>query len=134
MHVVADEDERSLVLLERADEGVDGPDIQVRGRLVHEQEIWRIEQQLDERKARFFSAAEDRDWLEYVVAPKEERAENRPGDLFAGRVFHILHALQNGVPGIEHFHAVLREIADFDVVPQLALAALERQVAGEEFD
>ena len=61
MHVVADENERAFVLLERADERVDRADIEVRRRLVHEQEIRRIKEQLDEREARFLAAAQHAD-------------------------------------------------------------------------
>src|SRR5207237_2551843 len=43
MYVVADEDERPVILLERADEGVDRADVQMCGRLVHEHEVGGIE-------------------------------------------------------------------------------------------
>ena len=86
MHVVADENERPFVLLERADQGVDRADVEMRRRLVHEQKIRRIEQQFDEREARFLAAAQDADRLENIVAAEKERAENGSGGLFRNRI------------------------------------------------
>ena len=77
MDVVADENERPFVLFERADQGIDRADIEVRRRLIHEQQIGRMEQQLDEREPRFLAAAQDADRFENVVAAKKKRAENR---------------------------------------------------------
>ena len=133
MDVVADENERPFVLLERADQGVDRADVEMRRRLVHEQEIRRIEQQLDEREARFLAAAQDPDRFENIVAAEEKRAENGPGGLFRNRIGDIEHALENGLPNVEHLDAMLRKITDPDVVPELAFASLHRQDAGEQF-
>ena len=58
MDIVADENERPLVLLQRADQRVDAADVEVGRRLVHEQQVRRIEQQLDQRQPRLLSAAE----------------------------------------------------------------------------
>ena len=122
MDVVADEDERAFVLLERADEGVDAADVQVGRRLVHEQQIRRIEQQLDQREARFFSAAQHGDRLEDIVAAEEERAEHRARHLLGDGILHVLHALQHGLLRVQHLHAMLREVADLHVVPEFARA------------
>ena len=42
------------------DERVDARHVEVRGRLVHEQQVGRVEQQLDQRQTAFLAAAEDR--------------------------------------------------------------------------
>ena len=86
MDVVADENERPFVLRERADERVDRADVEMRRRLVHEQEIRRIEQQLDQREPRFFAAAEHADGLENVVAAEEKRAEHGARGLLRHRL------------------------------------------------
>src|SRR4030088_1538954 len=96
MDVVADEDERSVILLERADEGVDRADIEMRGRLIHEQEIWRIEQQFDQSQSRFFAPAQARDRFKNVVAAKKERTENSARGLFGHRLRRVQHALKDG--------------------------------------
>ncbi len=41
VHVVRDEDQRALVVLQREDQRLHGEDVEVRGRLVHQQEIRR---------------------------------------------------------------------------------------------
>ena len=44
INIVADENQRALVLRERAQERIGASHIQVRGRFVHQKEVWRIEQ------------------------------------------------------------------------------------------
>ncbi len=61
-----------FVLRERADQSVDRTDIEMRRRLVHEKKIRRVEQQLDEREARFLATAQDADCLEDIVAPEKK--------------------------------------------------------------
>ena len=51
VHVMADEDEGAFVLIESADEGVDAAHVEMGGGLVHEEEVWRIEQQAHEHEA-----------------------------------------------------------------------------------
>ena len=60
------------ILLERANESVDRADIQMRRRLVHEQEVRRIEQKLNQRQPRFLAAAEHTDRFENIVAAKKK--------------------------------------------------------------
>ena len=43
MNVVTNKDERPVILLERADEGIDRADIEMCGRLIHEQKVRWIE-------------------------------------------------------------------------------------------
>ena len=43
---------------EREDERLDGVDVEVRGRLVHEEEVRRIDEELDEVQARLLAAAQ----------------------------------------------------------------------------
>ena len=43
MNVVTNKNERPMILLERADEGIDGADIEMCRRFVHEQKVRRIE-------------------------------------------------------------------------------------------
>jgi hypothetical protein len=66
--VVADEDHGAVELLQGAKQGFGAGDIEVIGGLVHEQEVGRIEQQLDEREAAFLTAAQNTDLLEDIVA------------------------------------------------------------------
>ena len=68
MDIVTDENQRPLVLLKRANERVDRADIEVRRRLVHQEKIRRVEQNLHQREPRFFPAAEHADRFENVVA------------------------------------------------------------------
>ena len=84
IHVVADENERAFVLLQSAPISASMlADVEVRRRLVHEQQVRRIEQQLHEREPAFFAAAQHADGLEDVVPAEQERAEHGAGGLFA---------------------------------------------------
>ncbi len=55
--IVADKNERALELLQRCDQRIDARNVQVRCRLIHEKEVRRIEQELDQRQAAFLSTA-----------------------------------------------------------------------------
>ncbi len=57
VHVVRDEDEGAFVLFEGEDEGFDGDDVEVGGWFVHQQQVGRIDEELDEVEARFFATA-----------------------------------------------------------------------------
>ena len=48
--VVADEDEGALKLVQGISEGVDAGHIKVSGGLIHQQQVWRIEKQLNHGK------------------------------------------------------------------------------------
>ena len=56
VHVVGDEDERAFVAFEGVDQRVDGEDVEVGGGLVHEQEVRRIDEELDEVEPGFLTA------------------------------------------------------------------------------
>ena len=79
VHVVADEDERALVLLERVDQRVDAGHVEVRGRLVQKQQVRRLEEELHERETAFLTAAQHSDALEDIVAAEEKGAEDGAG-------------------------------------------------------
>src|SRR4029434_1010855 len=130
MDVVADEKKRPFVLLERADQGVDRADIEVSRGLVHEEEIWRMEQQLDERETRFLAPAQDTDRLEDVIPAKEKRAKHRAGGLLRDGIGCVEHAFEDGLPDVQRLDAMLRKITDPDIMPEFARAALHRQNAG----
>src|SRR6267143_4464850 len=72
MNVVTNKDERPVILLERADEGIDRANIEMCRRLVHEQKVRWIEQQPDERQSRFIATAQDANGFENIVAVKQK--------------------------------------------------------------
>ena len=51
VHVVADEEERAFVVLQGGNQRINRHDIEVRGRLIHQQEVRRIDHQLHQREA-----------------------------------------------------------------------------------
>ena len=56
MHVVADEDEGAFVAFEGLGETFDAGDVEVGGRLVHEEEVGRIDEEFDEIESALFTA------------------------------------------------------------------------------
>jgi hypothetical protein len=134
VNVMADENERAFVLLQRADEGVDAAHVEMRRRLVHEQEIGRIEQQAHEYEATLFTAAEHADGLEDIVAVKQERAKQGAAHVFARTARQIHGGLQHGVAHVQHVTAILGEVAEFDVVTELTHACLRFERSGEKFE
>src|SRR5206468_4097696 len=124
MNVVTNKDQRPVILLERADEGIDRADIEMCRRLVHQQKVRRIEQQPDKGQSRFFAAAQNRDGFENIVAAKQKRTKHSARGLFGHRIRHIARALENGMAGVEHVDSVLREITCAYIMSELARAML----------
>src|SRR3954469_8034098 len=81
INVVADEDQRALKLVERKGERVDARHVQVRGGLIHQQQVGRIEQQFHQRQPAFFAAAENVYFLENIISAKKKTPEQRPHEL-----------------------------------------------------
>ena len=59
MDVVRNENERAFVTLQRERERFDGVDVEVRRRLVHQQQVRRIHEKFDEIQTAFFAAAQN---------------------------------------------------------------------------
>ena len=56
MHIVRNENQRAFVAFQRERERLDGVDVQMRGRLVHEQKVRRIHEKLHEIEPALFAA------------------------------------------------------------------------------
>src|SRR5205085_84774 len=132
INVVADENQRAFVLRERADKRIDAADIEVRRRLIHQEQVRRIQQQPNEGKACLFSAAQDRRRLKNIVAAKKKGAENSPRDLFRYRIGHVPRRFQHGHFRIEHVDPILRKITDLYVVPDLTRSILHGQHSSQQ--
>ena len=96
INIVADENERALELIEREGQRIDARHIEMRRGLVHQQQVRRIEQQLHEREAAFFAAAQDAHFFEDVIAAKEEASEQRADELFGDPLRRIESFFENG--------------------------------------
>jgi len=135
--VVADEDQRAFVVFERTDEGVDGLNIKVSRRLVHQEEVGRFHEDAGEGKAGFFTAGEDADGFVHVVFAEEESAEDGAGLLLGEQILigaQRHHVLEHGCVGIEVIETVLGEVTGNDVAAEFAQTALDRDDVGENFE
>jgi hypothetical protein len=70
--IVRDEDQRAFVGFQRQDKRLDGQDVEVGRRLVHEEKVRGIHQKLHEVETGFFSTAEDGSLFVDVIALEEE--------------------------------------------------------------
>ena len=75
MHVVTHKHDGAAVVLERADQCVDTRHVEVRRRLIEQDEVGRCEQQFNQCKAAFFAATEHFDALVHIVAAEQEGPE-----------------------------------------------------------
>ena len=132
--VVADEDERADELAERGHQRVDAGDVEVGRRLVHQQQVGRVEQQLHQGEPRLLAAAQHGDLLEDVVVAEEEAAEQRTDVELGDPGRRVGGLLQDGPVRLEHLGAVLGEVPDLHPQPEVALAGLLRQDAGQELE
>src|ERR1035441_8944911 len=83
MHIVRNEDQRAFVAFQRERERLDGVDVEVRGRFVHEQEVRRVHEELDEIQPAFFAAAQNFCQLVNVVLAEHEGTQHGAGLVLA---------------------------------------------------
>ncbi len=107
-------------------------DVEVVGRLVEQQAVDRAKQELGERQPVALPARQDGGRLLDGVPAEEKRAEEvaQPRHHVVGCDRH--HLIEDVLRGIEDVRLVLREVAELDVVADLALAGGERLDAGEQ--
>src|SRR5262249_4252388 len=70
--IVADEAQRSLVSLETAREGLDAVDVEMRRRLIEQDEVRRIDEQLREDQTALLAAGKNANGLEDIVPAEIE--------------------------------------------------------------
>ena len=134
MHVVGNEHERSLVAFERHGQGLDGGDVEVGGGLVHQQEVGRVDEELDQVEAALFAAAEHLGQLVDLLLAEHEAAEDGARLVLAQVGSAGQDLVEDGLLGVEGIGAVLAEVAELGVVPDLALALLELEHAGHDLE
>src|SRR5262249_31734122 len=134
MNIVTNKDESTVVLLKRADEGIDRADIEMCRWLVHEQKVRRHQQETHKGQSRLFATAQNADGLKNIVASKQKRTEHSARSLFGHRIGHIAGALENGIAWVEYVDSVLREITCAHIVSQFALAMLHGQYPGQQLE
>ncbi len=104
----------------------------MRRRLVHEQQVRRVEQQPHQRQAALFPAAEHAHGFKDIIPVEEEAAQQRARQLLPRPARQVHGGLQHRVPHVQHIPAVLREVARLHIMPQLPFARLRRQGPGHE--
>ena len=113
--IVTDEDQRSLVGSESHDQGFDGVDVEVGCGLVHEEEVWRIDEEFYKIQPGLLPSAQDRGFLEDVILAKEEGAENAPGIIFGEFAIGGLDLVEDRFVRVERGRAVLAEVTDLRI-------------------
>src|SRR6478736_1191426 len=72
MHIVGDEDKRAFIAFERQRERFHREDVQMRRRFIHQQQVRRVHQELDEIEPALFATAQYRRLLEDVVFAEQK--------------------------------------------------------------
>ncbi len=121
-----DEHDGAAVLDERGGERALGDDVEVVGRLVENQQVGRVEQDLGQRQPRLFAARQNANLLIDVVALKAESAGQIAQRADAGHGRVSLQLLEDGVVSVELLHLMLREVAERDAGAERDLAAVGR--------
>ncbi len=81
--VVADEDQRARVVLQRQVQRFDGFHVQVVGRFVHDQHVGLLQDQLAEQHATLLTTGDDLDRLEDLIVGEQHAAQGAADHLFA---------------------------------------------------
>ena len=113
--VVTDENQCPFVLEQRLGQALDTVDVEVRRRLVHQQEVWRVDEKLDQIDPTLFAPGEDLAFFKDVFPAKQEAAEDGAGVIFAEGRTHPHHFIYHRAFGLEGGAAVLAEIPKFEL-------------------
>src|ERR1039458_1165925 len=134
MHIMRNEDQRAFVSLQRERERLNRVDVEVRGRFVHQQQVRRIHEELDEIQPAFFTAAQNFRQLVNVVLAEHEGTQHGAGLVLAHFWGTGQNFVEHGLLRVERGGAMLAEITDLGVVAEVAFAFLKFHRAGENFD
>ncbi len=134
VNIVTDEDDRAGELLERGDQRINAGHVQMRGGLVHQEQVGRVQQEFHERQPALFTTAEHAHLLEHVVAAEEEAAQHGADVLLGHALRRVAGLVQHGALFIEHLDAILRVVTRLHVVPEQPLAGTGREHAGQELE
>ncbi len=97
MDVVGNEYQGAFVAFQRGNEGVDREDIKVGGRLIHEQQVRRIDEEFHQVQTRLLATGKNGDALFHIGAAEQERPENGPCLVLAQGRAGGHHFFQHGV-------------------------------------
>jgi hypothetical protein len=132
--IVRDDDERAVEILQRLGERLAHLDVEVVGRLVEDQELRPATHDQREHQARFLAAGEARDRRLDHVAAEVEAAEEVAQLLLARARIEAREVQHRRRFGVELLELVLREVADAEVLRDVARPVRERELAGERLD
>jgi hypothetical protein len=71
---------------------------------------------------------------EDIIAAKEKRAEDSARRLFGHRIRHVARGFQDRLFWIQHLDAILREITNLHVMPDLPCAGLDREHSRQQLE
>src|SRR5207248_9920923 len=104
------------------------------GRFVEEEEVRRHDEELGQRHPGALPAGEHGDALVHVVAGEEKRAEDAPHPALRLRWNEVRDFLEHRAIEAQVLGVVLREVPELDVVSELHLSAIGRDLSGEELE
>ena len=133
MHVVGNENQRAFISFEREDEGFHRKQVEVGGRLVHEEQVRGIDEEFHQAEPALFSAAEHLHLLRHIGAAEKEGAEDGTHVVLAQLAIGAQDLVEHGILEFESIAAVLGEIPDLGRARDLAHAILDRQNPREDF-
>ena len=134
VNIVGDEHQSAFVGFESQNEGLDCENVEVSGWLIHQENVWGIDEELDEVEAGFFATAEDGGFFEDVVALEKEGTKDAAGFVLSEGSVGGEDFIEEGVGGIERGSAVLAEVADLGIAAVSKFAFLELDFAGKDFE
>ena len=134
VHVVGNEQKGAFVALQSHCERFHRRDVEVGGGLVHQQQVGRIDQELNEVQPALLAAAQDCGRLVDLFLAEHERTQDGPGFVFAECRCAGEHLFDDVLVGVEAVGPVLAEVAEFGIVAQVSDPLLRFYDAGDDFE
>ena len=130
--VMADEDHRAVIAVERLDQRLAAVDVEMVGRLVEDQQMRRVARDQRQRQPRALAARQFVDPGHRPVARETEPPE-LGADRARGRALHLAaHVLQRRVVAVQFLDLILGEVTDLHLARGVHLAGHRRELRGEQ--
>ena len=130
--VVADQDHRALVVVERAHQRLARIDVEMVGGLVEDEQMRAVERRQREQQAGLLAARQVLRLGVGLADAEAERAEPGAALRLGGLGHQVEHVLVGRLAGGQVVHLVLGEIADHDLVGGVAPARHRREAPGDQ--
>ena len=126
---MGNETDSAVIIAKGVCQNFPGSDVKVIGRLIHEEQVGWLKEQLSQGHPGLFTAGQHGNRLAHIVAAEQKAAQGRAQVLLRLRWRGLLQFLNERIVRVEEFKHVLGVIGSDDVVAGLSFPRIDRNDA-----